>query len=160
MWTPKTPSSHPETTSAGVAAHAAGIGEKAPMDTDTDKLVHIYIKMRDARKGLLSDYERKDKEIEEQMDLISSELLAICKTTNADSIKTKHGTVIRSIKERFWTSDFGALYETILKYKAPELLEKRVAQANMKQFLEEHPEGHPPGLNVDRQFTVVVRRSK
>jgi hypothetical protein len=28
----------------------------------------------------------------------------------------------------------------------------------MKQFLEDHPEILPEGLNMDREFTIVVRR--
>jgi hypothetical protein len=28
----------------------------------------------------------------------------------------------------------------------------------MKQFLEEHPELLPPGLNVDSEYTITVRR--
>jgi hypothetical protein len=46
----------------------------------------------------------------------------------------------------------------IVEHKVPELLEKRIQQTNMKQFLEEHPELLPPGLNVDSEYTVTVRR--
>jgi hypothetical protein len=38
------------------------------------------------------------------------------------------------------------------------LLEKRIAQTNMATFLEDNPDLHPPGLNVDSRYTVVVRR--
>jgi hypothetical protein len=46
----------------------------------------------------------------------------------------------------------------IVENGAPELLEKRLHQGNMKQFLEEHPELLPPGLNVDSEYTVTVRK--
>jgi hypothetical protein len=40
------------------------------------------------------------------------------------------------------------------------LLEKRLHQTNMKDFLAENPDLYPVGLNVENSYTVVVRRSK
>ena len=40
------------------------------------------------------------------------------------------------------------------------LLEKRLHQTNMKDFLAENPDLYPKGLNVESEYTVVVRRSK
>jgi hypothetical protein len=48
----------------------------------------------------------------------------------------------------------------ILEHQVPDLLEKRIHQGNMKQFLEENPELLPPGLNSDSEYTVTVRRKK
>jgi len=48
----------------------------------------------------------------------------------------------------------------MLENQAPELLEKRIHQSNMKQFLEENPDLLPAGLNVDSEYTITVRRSK
>ena len=48
----------------------------------------------------------------------------------------------------------------IIEHKAVDLLEKRIHQSNMKQFLEENPEVLPPGLNVDAEYTITVRRKK
>jgi len=44
------------------------------------------------------------------------------------------------------------------EHEALELLEKRISQSNMATFLEENPDLHPPGLNVDSRYAVVVRR--
>jgi hypothetical protein len=41
---------------------------------------------------------------------------------------------------------------------AMELLERRIHQSNMKQFLEENPDLHPMGLNVDSEYAITVRR--
>jgi hypothetical protein len=46
----------------------------------------------------------------------------------------------------------------IAEHDAFELLEKRIHQTNMKQFLEENPDLHPAGLNVDSEYSVTVRR--
>jgi hypothetical protein len=41
---------------------------------------------------------------------------------------------------------------------AMELLERRIHQSNMKQFLEENPETHPAGLQRDREYQITIRR--
>jgi hypothetical protein len=42
----------------------------------------------------------------------------------------------------------------------PELLEQRVSQTGMKQLLEENPDLMPRGMNIDRKYSVTIRRSK
>lgn len=127
---------------------------------DVDKLVKIYIKIRDARDQVRRELEEKEADLNEQLSIIEQELLEACKATNADSIKTKHGLAMRSVKSKYWTSDWEKFYEFMQEHKAPELLEKRIHQSNMKQFLEENPDLHPAGLNVDRTYAITVRRSK
>jgi len=127
---------------------------------DLGKLTEAYIKLRDARATLKKQYENEDKGLEEQMDLIQAELLDKCSAMNADSIRTPHGTIIRSIKSRYWTNDWDSMYQVIKEHDAFGLLEKRLHQTNMKQFLEENPDILPHGLNVENAYTVVVRRAK
>ena len=125
-----------------------------------DKLVSVFIKIRDARDAEKREWEAKEAEYNEQLDLINAELLEICKDANATSIKTKHGTAIRTVKTRYWTNDWEQFYKFMIENNAPELLEKRIQQTHMKEFLEENPDVLPAGLNVDSQYTITVRRSK
>ena len=48
----------------------------------------------------------------------------------------------------------------MLEHKVPEFFEKRLSQANVKEFLEDNPEAVPKGLNTDSEFVVTVRKSK
>ena len=142
------------------------------MDTDTapddggisgvplNALTKKYIKIRDRRAELKTEFERFDAELQEQLKTIEAEMLEVCKSLSADSIKTDSGTVIRSIKTRYWTNDWDSMHRFIAEHHAFGLLEKRLHQTNMKQFLEENPDLEPAGLNVDKEFTVVVRRAK
>ena len=125
----------------------------------TEKLVRIYIKMRDARSVLAAEFEAKDKEIKSQMEVIESHLLEVCKSAGASSINTGAGTIIRSVKTRYWTSDWESMHEFIRENNALELLERRVAQNAMAEFIEQNPDKVPKGMNVDSKYTVVVRRS-
>lgn len=123
-----------------------------------DKLAAMYIKIRDKRSELKRAFEAQNAALEEQMKLLEVEMLDICKETNAETIRTKSGTVMRSIKSRYTTNDWDSMYQFIREHDAFGLLERRLHQTHMKQFLEENPELLPVGLNVDREYTVVVRR--
>ena len=125
-----------------------------------EQLVSVFIKIRDARDEARRAWEQQEADFNEQLDMIDQQLLEICKETGADSIKTKHGTAIRSVKSRYWTNDWESFYDFIYKQNEFGLLEKRIHQTHMKQFLEENPDLLPAGLNVDSAYTITVRRSK
>ena len=125
-----------------------------------DELVTVYIKIRDARDAARKQADEIDADFDEQLDVINQQILEICKETGADSIKTKHGTAIRTIKSRYWTNDWERFYDFMFEHNVPELLERRIHQTNIKQFLEENPDLLPAGLNVDSAYSITVWRSK
>ena len=125
-----------------------------------DKLTEIYIKIRDARAEAKVEFDARDTVLKDQLGLLEAEMLDACKDLNASSIRTPHGTIIRSVKSRYWTNDWDSMYTFIEEQGAFGLLEKRLHQTNMKDFLVENPDLLPMGLNVENEYTVVVRRSK
>jgi hypothetical protein len=125
-----------------------------------EQLVSIYTKIYTKREEEERVWQTREAELTEQLDLIKRELLDMCKENGVDSLRTKHGTLIRTVKTRYWTNDWEHFHKFMLENQAPELLEKRIHQSNMKQFLEENPELLPAGLNVDSEYTITVRRSK
>jgi len=135
--------------------------EGAKMDNiTTDKLAEIYIKIRDKRAELKEKYEAEDVELKNQQDMLAERMLDVCREINADSIKTPAGTIIRKVDTRYWTTDWDSMYQFIVENDAYPLLEKRLHQTNLKQFLDENPNLLPAGLQADSKYTVVVRRSK
>ena len=125
-----------------------------------EELVQAYLSIRFEREKLLADYEQKDKALKDDMAVLEQNMLAICNDASADSIKTPHGTIIRSVKTRYWTSDWESMHDFVLTHKAFDLLERRVHQTNMKQWLEENPDLLPMGLNSEARYSTTVRRSK
>lgn len=119
-----------------------------------DKLVKTYIKIRDKR----AELSKQDNELEEQQLLIQQELLSICKETGSDGLRTQYGTVSRRISKNYWTSDWESLYKFIKEHDAFHFLHQRISNGNVDKFLEENPDLHPPGLQADASYTVVVRR--
>jgi hypothetical protein len=126
---------------------------------NTDQLVETFITLRNERDRMRNEWEAKDSEVKEQMNVIEQALLSICNETNATSIKTDKGTVIRKLTERFFCSDWDNFREYVLEHQALELLERRIHQGNFKEFIaEREKEGLPPGVNVMREFGVTVRK--
>ena len=127
---------------------------------DLDQLTAVYLKIRDTRAENKREFENVDKDLEEQQKMLAEQMLDSCKEIGADSIKTPHGTIIRSVKSKYWTGDWDSMYNFIKEHDAFGLLEKRLHQTNMKDFLNENPDVMPMGLNVENEYTVVVRRAK
>lgn len=124
-----------------------------------EELVKAYLTIRIEREKILGEYEEQDKKLKEDMVLIEQSMLGVCNDTNADSIKTQHGTVIRKLNERFYCNDWDNFKQFVLDNEAVELLERRIHQSNFKEFISEHrQDGLPPGVNVMREFGIVVRK--
>jgi hypothetical protein len=128
-------------------------------ELNLDELVKIYLTIRNEREKLKSYWEVKDGELEQEMKVLEQSMLTVCNDTNASSIRTESGTVIRSLKERFTTNDWDNFKKFVLDNEAIDLLERRIHQGNFKEFMAEHQgDGLPPGVNVMREFTIVVRK--
>ena len=124
------------------------------MEVSVDRLVKAYIKIRDVRSELTKQID----ELEEKQKVIQDKLLEICKETGTESLRTEFGTVTKRITKRYWTSDWESFYKFMKEHDDMQLLEQRVSRGNMESFLEENPDLHPPGLNVDANYAVTVRR--
>lgn len=129
------------------------------IDANLDELVKIYLTIRSEREKLESEWKARDGEFKNEQALLEQQMLAVCNESNATSIKTEEGTVIKSLKERFTLSDRDSFNKFVRENDAVELFEARIHQGNFKDFMAEHAdEGLPPGVNVMREFTIVVRK--
>jgi len=128
------------------------------MDSSIDKIVAVYIKIRNAKEELTREYEEKAAQLDDEMRTLKQKLLDISKETGVTKWGTEYGTAYRTVKNRYWTNDWESFYGFMREHGAMELLEKRIHQTNMREFLEDHPEAHPPGLNVDQEYEITIRR--
>ena len=83
-----------------------------------------------------------------------------CRTLNVTSIKTNVGTLTRKLKTRYWTSDWPQMYKFMKENDALELVEKRIQQSNIKQFISDNPELSPPGLQSTSEYTVSILKNR
>jgi len=66
-------------------------------ELNLNDLVKVYLTIRTEREKLKSSWEVKDGELEQEMKLLEQSMLTVCNDTNASSIRTESGTVIRSL---------------------------------------------------------------
>ena len=125
---------------------------------NAEKLTETYLKIRDKRSKMSAEFKEKDKALTVQMDKVKRALLDYCAEHGLDSVKTPAGLFYRSVKTRYWTSDWESMYKFVLENEIPEFFDKRLNQASVKQYLEENPDLVPKGLNVDSEYVVSVRR--
>jgi hypothetical protein len=125
-----------------------------------DKIVGAYIKIRDTKEALYQKYKADTSELEEQMTILKHKLVEVSKETGVTSFSTPHGIAYRTVKTRYWTNDWEQFYKFMREHEAMELLEKRIQQSNMKEFLEQNPDVHPPGLNMDSEYEITVQRRR
>lgn len=123
-----------------------------------DKLVRAYRNVRTEIQELTKTYETKLEGLEQVKNEISGELKDRMLKMGGKSLNTASGTVILGTKTRYTTQDWDSFKQFVLEHEAVELLERRIAQGNMKQFLEENPGVVPPGLNSDSEYTITVRK--
>jgi len=127
-------------------------------DVSIDKIVGAYIKIRDSKDTIYAKYKADTAELEEQMTTLKQKLLEVSKETGVTSFSTPQGTAYRTVKDRYWTNDWESFYTFMREHEAMQLLEKRIHQMNMKEFLENNPESEPMGLNIDREYEITIRR--
>lgn len=123
-----------------------------------DKLVGIYRKIRDAIHEKEEAHKAELADLRAQQELVSNALLALCNEQNLDSIRTSAGTVTRTTATRYWTSDWESMHKFIQEHEALHLLEQRIHNGNMRQFLEDNPDDLPVGLNADTKYVIRVRK--
>tara|TARA_R100000951_G_scaffold10079_1_gene8691 strand:+ start:3204 stop:3593 length:390 start_codon:yes stop_codon:yes gene_type:complete len=123
-------------------------------DNTAAKMVAAYINIRSA----IQEKDEEIKKLKEQQGVISNKMLELCAKEDIDSVRTPYGTVTRRVYSSYWTSDWEQMYKFIQENEAFHLLEKRIHNTHMKEFLEENPDSLPTGLQSDRKYAVSVRK--
>ena len=105
-----------------------------------DRLVAVYRKIRAVIDEKEAAHKEEINDLKEKLDVVGAKLLNICNSQNVDSLRTPQGTVTRRAVTRYWTSDWQSMYQFIKEQDAPYLLEQRIHNGNMRDFLETNPE--------------------
>ena len=123
-----------------------------------DKLAKTYLRIRAERSMLSAKYKEDDGKLIRQMDTVKQAMLDHCEAHNVESVRTSEGLFFRSTKKKYWVSEWDAMHRLIVEENAPQLLDKRINQANMREFLEENPDLKPEGLEIEEEVTISVRK--
>ena len=123
-----------------------------------DRLAKIYRKIRSEIATLTQDYDTKVEALKAQQEELKNAMKDMMKTMGVTSVRTAQGTVVLSVKTRYNPQDWDSFKKFVVEHDAVDLLEKRIAQSNMSQFLEENPGLVPPGLNSHAEYDISVRK--
>ncbi len=123
-----------------------------------DRLAKIYRKIRASIDVLTQEYDQKVEVLKAQQDELKNAMKDQMKALGVTSVRTPEGTVVLSVKTRYNTQDWESFKEFVKENDALDLLEKRIAQGNMAQFLTDNPGLVPPGLNTSSEYDVSVRK--
>jgi hypothetical protein len=126
---------------------------------DYNKMVQVYVKIRDRRSELKKAFEAEDNALKAKQELLENTMMGGLDTMGVESIRTEHGTVYKSETMIPSAADWAAVYAYIREHDAFEMLEKRLTRKAVKEFMEAHDGGLPPGVQVFRKYEVNVRRS-
>lgn len=124
-----------------------------------DRLAKVYLKMRNHIGELTKAYESETEALKAKQHEVALAMKDIMQSTGQKSAKTDHGTIILSTKTRYVAQDWDAMKRFIIDHDAVDLLEKRIAQKNMSEFLENNPGVVPMGLNTLTEVDVTVRKA-
>ena len=127
-------------------------------DITPDKLTKAYIKIRAERSALSAQFKETDGELSRKLDRLKQAMLEHCDRHNAESVRTSEGLFFRSKKTKYWTSDWDAMHNFIKEHNVPELLDTRLNQTNIREFLEENPTLVPDALNTETELVISVRK--
>jgi|TARA_R110000796_G_scaffold35785_5_gene91784 tRNA nucleotidyltransferase (CCA-adding enzyme) len=119
-----------------------------------DQMTSDYMRIRDA----VQEKEEQIKKLKVIQNKIADSMLELCEEQNIDSLKTAAGTVTRRVVSNFWTSDWEQMHRFIKDNDALHLLEKRIHNGNMKEFLADNPDVTPVGLQAKNRYSISVRK--
>tara|TARA_R110000744_G_scaffold113777_2_gene212969 strand:- start:779 stop:1207 length:429 start_codon:yes stop_codon:yes gene_type:complete len=138
-------------------------GEKmSNTEPSLPKLVRAYRALRDKRSENKTIFDAEDSSLKSKQSAIEQVLLKHCNDNGVTSVKTEEGVFYRKKKVSYWCSDWDKLHAFILKHEVPQILQKRISQQNLEEFLtdDKNKELSPEGLMTDAVYTITVQKPR
>lgn len=123
-----------------------------------DRLAKAYRRIRDKKSDLTQAYDAQIADLDAQLDTLAEAMREHMKANNLTSMKTTEGTVILSKSTRYDVQDWDAFKAFVFEHDALDLLERRVAQSKMAEFIEANPDVAVPSLRANAKFSISVRK--
>lgn len=125
---------------------------------DIEKVVKAFIKIRDTRSANKAVFDEQDRKLKEDQELLANMLLDFLNKNGLQNVSTEGGIVYKQESITPTGADWGAFYDFIKKNDAFEALEKRIKVGFIKEYMDAHDGGVPPGVSVYRSYEAKIRR--
>jgi hypothetical protein len=124
-----------------------------------EELVQTYIKIREKKSQLKTDYELEAAKFSQVQDKIEALLLHKFEEMGVDSVKTPAGTAYSSVRSNASLADWDSFRAFCAQQEDPyEYIERRVSKTAVEQYRAAHDD-LPPGINWSETRVVNFRRS-
>lgn len=127
------------------------------MTASADTVIAAYVKLRDKKHAAQATFNKYVSELDAKMDRLEAWLLENMDKMGASQFKADAGVAYVQVKTKASCSDWPLLWNHLKENGRFDLLEKRLSSKTVGQYLEETGE-LPPGVNVSRERSVVVRK--
>jgi hypothetical protein len=125
---------------------------------DFEMRVGQYVQLRALIKAEDDAHKEKMKEKRDILDDLNNLLLSHLDAVQADSVRTKAGTVYRTAKRSASAADFAAFWNFVVKHQMWDLVDRKPNVTAVSEYLEEN-NALPPGVNLNSTYVVGVRKS-
>jgi len=123
-----------------------------------DKMIRVYVKIRDARAERKKLFEEEDKALVEQQEQIENAMLEIAQKSGATQLGSPSGTAYIETETQISIADDSSFYKFIKDTDSLDMLQRRVSTTAVKQYIAEHEGAVPPGLNLFNRMRIKIRR--
>lgn len=125
---------------------------------NVETVTAAYIKLRDQRSDLKKAYDQEDDILKAKMDKLENWLLKTMQDSGATQLGSSHGTAYIQTQYKASTNDWPTVWQFIADNGRFDFLEKRLSSKTINEYIEEAGDP-PPGINVNAELKVVVRRA-
>ncbi len=122
-------------------------------------VVSFYVKLRDEKDELDRLHKEKVAKYSAKLEELDAYLLAELSAMGMESVRTDHGTAYVSRKERFNCTSWPELIPWLIQNNQVELLQKRLSETNLKQYIQQNSGALPPAIQSTVVREVNVRRT-
>lgn len=127
-------------------------------NSNVDRLVEAFVKIRDHLKVLSDDFKEKKKTHDTQMDAIAARIFELANAQGVESFKTPHGTAFKKKKDWIKVTNWPLALDFLVDEDLKHMLTKNVVKASAKEYMDENDGKLPPGLEYGSMIEIAVRR--
>jgi len=132
------------------------MNEAAQPITD-DRLVRVFRKIRATISDETKKYEAVVSRLKDQQKQIEVELLRRLHERGATQTKTEEGTAFISEVMTANIAEDAAFRKFVLDTGDIDFFQRRISITHLKEYMKEHEEQIPPGLNIFKELNINVR---
>lgn len=125
---------------------------------NVDTVIAAYVKLRDKRAVLKKAYTDEDDLLVQKMDKLEVFLLQNMQATGTTQLGSEHGTAYQQTLMKGNCSDWPSFWAFIAENGRFDMMEKRVSVKAIQEYYEASGV-LPPGVNINPELKVIVRRA-